>query len=64
MSDWLCAQSHQPIQVTTQVMLDRRVLAEAVTMHAQEQARQDMRASGTAPDLMQYAQYPGRSVGQ
>ncbi|MCP1258571.1 hypothetical protein [Acetobacter lambici] len=54
----------QPIQVTTQVMLDRRVLAEAVTMHAQEQARQDMRASGTAPDLMQYAQYPGRSVGQ
>lgn len=54
----------QPIQVTTQVMLDRRVLAEAVTMHALEQARQDMRASGTAPDLMQYAQYPGRSVGQ
>ena len=54
----------QPIQVTTQVMLDRRVIAEAVTMHAQEQARQDMRASGTAPDLMQYAQYPGRSVGQ
>lgn len=53
-----------PIQVTTQVVLDRRVLAEAVTMHAQEQARQDMRASGTAPDLMQYAQYPGRSVGQ
>ncbi|MGG6429400.1 hypothetical protein ACQ5TV_05390 [Acetobacter ghanensis] len=56
--------SYRPIQVTTQVMLDRRVLAEAVTMHAQEQARQDMRASGTAPDLMQYAQYPGRSVGQ
>lgn len=53
-----------PIQVTTQVVLDRRVLAEAVTMHAQEQARQDMRASGTAPDLMRYTQYPGRSVGQ
>lgn len=54
----------QPIQVTTQVVLDRRVLAEAVTMHAQEQARQDMRASGTAPDLMRHTQYPGRSVGQ
>ncbi|GAN66922.1 phage tail tape measure protein [Acetobacter orientalis] len=56
-------QSQQPIHVTTQVVLDKRVIAEALSEYSYQQTRQSMRASGTAPDLMQYPQVPGRSVG-
>lgn len=46
------------------VYVDGKQIAAHVEASQERRARQDMRASGTAPDLMQYAQYPGRSVGQ
>lgn len=44
--------------------VDGRELARTVREIEFRDARQDMRASGTAPDLTQYPQVPGRSVGQ
>ncbi|MFT9044583.1 hypothetical protein [Acetobacter orientalis] len=44
--------------------VDGRELARTVREIEFRDARQSMRASGTAPDLMQYPQVPGRSVGQ
>lgn len=46
------------------VYVDGKQIAAHVEASQERRARQDMRASGTDPDLMQYAQYPGRSVGQ
>lgn len=45
------------------VYVDGKQIAAHVEASQERRARQDMRASGTAPDMMQYAQYPGRSVG-
>ncbi|MCP1242717.1 phage tail tape measure protein [Acetobacter lambici] len=45
------------------VYVDGKQIAAHVEASQERRTRQDMRASGTAPDLMQYAQYPGRSVG-
>jgi hypothetical protein len=46
------------------VYVDGKQIAAHVEASQERRTRQDMRASGTAPDMMQYAQYPGRSVGQ
>lgn len=54
-------QSQPPTQVN--VYVDGKQIAAHVEATQERRARQDMCASA-APDLMQYAQYPGRSVEQ
>ncbi|MGG6429438.1 hypothetical protein ACQ5TV_05585 [Acetobacter ghanensis] len=63
---WLGSHSGGMLATQTpriEVVLDGKKVGEAVGDHLQRAHAQNMRASGTAPDLMQYAQYPGRSVG-
>ncbi|MCW4586291.1 hypothetical protein NO222_03700 [Gluconacetobacter entanii] len=63
-SPQVSAPPQAPIQVTAQVLLDKRVLAEAMTEYSVQQARQGTRASGTAPDTVQHVQLPGRALGR
>ncbi|WP_265145511.1 hypothetical protein [Gluconacetobacter entanii] len=65
-------QTPQPAPAATQhvgtanisVKLDSREIAAAVQDVQFKQAQQDMRASGTAPDVVQHPQLPGRAIGR
>ncbi|WNM08367.1 hypothetical protein [Komagataeibacter nataicola] len=46
------------------MMPNGRELASAVQEVQFQQARQEMRSSGTAPDVVQYPQVPGRAIGR
>lgn len=52
------------VQVTIPLRLDHHVLGQAVARIDTNQALHAQRASGTAPDVMQYPQVPGRSIGR
>ncbi|GAB6968552.1 hypothetical protein JCM25156A_25900 [Komagataeibacter kakiaceti JCM 25156] len=52
------------VQVTIPLKLDHHVLGQAVARIDTNRALHEHRATGTAADVMQYPQMPGRSIGR
>ncbi|GBQ79226.1 hypothetical protein AA0521_3389 [Komagataeibacter intermedius NRIC 0521] len=51
------------MQVTIPVTLDHQAVGQAMARIDTAAARHELRATGTAPDVIRYAQMPGRAVG-
>ncbi|WP_209426769.1 hypothetical protein, partial [Komagataeibacter intermedius] len=58
-----CGDRPPVVQVTIPVTLDHQAVGQAMARIDTAAARHELRATGTAPDVIRYAQMPGRAVG-